>query len=361
VTGKSAGTATITATAQDGSGKSKSCTVTVTGGSGGGNQGSGITVTINPTQKTLNIGDTFQPTATASSGGIIWSVLPYGVVTVSSTGLVKAIGTGTATVTAKSAVDGSKFATCTVTVMLGTVIYDMTPEGSFFIDSLMDPNGPGGWTFVQSYKIWKLFESGNTVTASQIAQILGISSFPSSSVAVMQLSYNLSTFGMTLAEAEIRYQQERSSAIQVMLGFMVLNVISSLPYQNSVIRIGDSTFNPNSSLDMIEYSGLTGNVYFQKGSGYVLAEQTNLNFTNTTTAHMNNQGRAVPVQILKETITSTTPYPDPQGTSAKMHYTTMYRNGQMYNLEVLYDIDSNTIMHFMYSRNALGPLSAIPE
>jgi len=116
VTGKSAGTATITATAQDGSGKSKSCTVTVTGGSGGGNQGSGITVTINPTQKTLNIGNTFQPTATASSGGIIWSINATGTVTITSTGLVRAIDSGTVTVTARSTSDGSKLANCVVTV-----------------------------------------------------------------------------------------------------------------------------------------------------------------------------------------------------------------------------------------------------
>ena len=29
--------------------------------------------------------------------------------------------------------------------------------------------------------------------------------------------------------------------------------------------------------------------------------------------------------------------PDPRGSNATMYYTTMYKNGKMYNLEVLYD------------------------
>jgi hypothetical protein len=44
-----------------------------------------------------------------------------------------------------------------------------------------------------------------------------------------------------------------------------------------------------------------------------------------------------------------------------MHYTTMYKNGKMYNLEVLYDKATNTIYHFEYTRKAIGNLPKIPK
>lgn len=34
---------------------------------------------------------------------------------------------------------------------------------------------------------------------------------------------------------------------------------------------------------------------------------------------------------------------------------------EQYNLEVLYDKKTNTIMHFKYTREAIGPLLAIPK
>jgi hypothetical protein len=86
-----------------------------------------------------------------------------------------------------------------------------------------------------------------------------------------------------------------------------------------------------------------------------------LNFTDTTAKHMNDSNRAVPVQTLNDAISYSKAYPDPQGTSAKMYYSTMYRNGNLYNLEVLYDSTTNTIMHFEYTPKAIGPLPAISK
>lgn len=42
-----------------------------------------------------------------------------------------------------------------------------------------------------------------------------------------------------------------------------------------------------------------------------------------------------------------------------IYYTTMYKNGKMYNLEVLYDEISNTVYYFEYARKAMGNLPAI--
>jgi hypothetical protein len=85
------------------------------------------------------------------------------------------------------------------------------------------------------------------------------------------------------------------------------------------------------------------------------------NFTNTALEHMGNPGRRVPIQIMQDVIENSEGFPDPQGTSAKMYYERIFRNGKPYNLEVLYDNSTNTIMHFEYARKAMGPLQAIPK
>ena len=85
------------------------------------------------------------------------------------------------------------------------------------------------------------------------------------------------------------------------------------------------------------------------------------NFTETTLKHMENPDRRLPVSILDNAIKSTKGLPDPQSTKALMHYTQITRNGKKYNLEVLYDKSINEILHFKYSRDAMGPLKEIPK
>ncbi len=63
---------------------------------------------------------------------------------------------------------------------------------------------------------------------------------------------------------------------------------------------------------------------------------------------MNNPGRFVPVQTLIQAIKHGTASADPQGTKAIMYTIEMFKNGKAYNLEVLYDKASNTILHFLY-------------
>ncbi|WP_019555611.1 hypothetical protein [Propionispira raffinosivorans] len=76
---------------------------------------------------------------------------------------------------------------------------------------------------------------------------------------------------------------------------------------------------------------------------------------------MDNPDRFVPVQTLRDAIESTKACLDPRGSLAEMHYTTMTKNGQTYNLEVLYDKATNTVYHFEYTRKAIGDLPAIPK
>ena len=79
-------------------------------------------------------------------------------------------------------------------------------------------------------------------------------------------------------------------------------------------------------------------------------------FSGAAERHMENPERAVPVEILKEAIASGYPMPDPRESSAIMYYMIIYKNGKQYNLEVLYDPDTNTIFHFMYTKDPIGNL-----
>ena len=114
VTASAAGTAVITVTTDDGS-KTASCTITVLTPT--------ISVTgvsLNTTARTLNVNESFQLTATvapsnATNKNISWSSNNTSVATVSASGLVTARAAGTAIIRVTTA-DGSKTATCTVTV-----------------------------------------------------------------------------------------------------------------------------------------------------------------------------------------------------------------------------------------------------
>ena len=64
---------------------------------------------------------------------------------------------------------------------------------------------------------------------------------------------------------------------------------------------------------------------------------------------MAEKGRAVPIQILEQTIKGSKGVIDPRGSRALMHTTKMWKNGKAYNLEVLYDEATNSIWHFKYS------------
>lgn len=85
-----------------------------------------------------------------------------------------------------------------------------------------------------------------------------------------------------------------------------------------------------------------------------------LNFTSTTYNHMQDPSRYVPVTVLYQAITNGVSLSDPQGSGNKMmYYDVITRNGKQYNLEVLYDESTNTVYHFKYTENAIGPLEKV--
>ena len=117
VTAKGKGTAIIKATAADGSGENATCTVTVVTP-----KKSVSSVTLNKRSLTMQVGKTeilkvtVKPTS-AVIKNVIWTSSNTKVATVDSKGKVKAIGKGTATITATAADGSGKNAACKVTVV----------------------------------------------------------------------------------------------------------------------------------------------------------------------------------------------------------------------------------------------------
>ena len=117
VTAKGKGTAIIKATAADGSGENATCKVTVVTP-----KRSVSSVTLNKRRLTMQVGKTQTLSVTvkptnADIRNVIWTSSNTKVATVDSKGKVKAIGKGTATITATAADGSGKNAACKVTVV----------------------------------------------------------------------------------------------------------------------------------------------------------------------------------------------------------------------------------------------------
>jgi len=110
---------------------------------------------------------------------------------------------------------------------------------------------------------------------------------------------------------------------------------------------------------------IAGGVIFKalgKGIGALSGTggRATFNFTKTAGAHMDEVGRMIPVQILDDIIKAPLVTGiDTQGSRALMYYSQMLKNGKLYNVEVLYEKATNTIMHFKYTQKSLGTLPAI--
>jgi hypothetical protein len=104
---------------------------------------------------------------------------------------------------------------------------------------------------------------------------------------------------------------------------------------------------------------------FSPGKTGIVAsnERALLNFTGTAGKHMYEVERRIPMHILDKVIKSPMAIvKDPRGASnAMMHYSQVWKNGRLYNVEVLYEKTTNTISHFRYSRDPMGPLKKIPK
>jgi uncharacterized protein YjdB/regulation of enolase protein 1 (concanavalin A-like superfamily) len=114
----------------DASGSAKACgtttTVSVTG------------VSVSPTTVSLSVGGTEQLTATiapttATTKTVSWKSSNTAIATVSSSGLITAVAAGSATITVTTT-DGSKTATCAVTISASGEAFVPDPSKTYYID-----------------------------------------------------------------------------------------------------------------------------------------------------------------------------------------------------------------------------------
>ena len=91
------------------------------------------------------------------------------------------------------------------------------------------------------------------------------------------------------------------------------------------------------------------------------SEKLIFNFKPAAAAHMLNKERVIPILILEKAINGAEHIvSDPRElTKAKMYYSKIWKGGKQYNVEVLFDADTNTIYHFKYTNKKLGPLTKI--
>lgn len=169
VTGVAAGTAKITATTEDGS-YTASVTITVDAQTLAG-------ISLSPTSASLKIGKTVQltvsytPSNTTSSKTVTWSSSNTKVAKVSSSGVVTAIGYGTATITATV---GSCTATCSVTVSMDAMecVPVANTDGSVTI-SWDAVDGVTGYYVYRDDDCIKMIKDASTTTYTDTAANAG--------------------------------------------------------------------------------------------------------------------------------------------------------------------------------------------
>ncbi len=86
-------------------------------------------------------------------------------------------------------------------------------------------------------------------------------------------------------------------------------------------------------------------------------QRRQFNFSVAAAKQMDRSVRMIPLHIIDGIITDPIAIlSDPRGSSALMYYSKFCKNGKMYNAEILYHEPTNTIYHFLYQREKLGPL-----
>ena len=145
---------------------------------------------------------------------------------------------------------------------------------------------------------------------------------------------------LRLTQASIQYNNSQ------LLG--ILNISANVALGEAVGVIGTST-------------GVGPKGAFQSNAQQsILESKAGVNFTETTIKRFVNSQRTVNALDLKRAI-GTQAFPDPQGSGASAYYMPILRNGKSYNLKVIYNEETNTIFHFHYSRQAMGPLPKIKK
>ena len=162
VTGVAAGNVSITATSTTNPSITASCNVTV--------QKIAVTgVNLNKTSTSLQIGQNETLTATvlpanATNKGVTWSSSAPGFASVDQTGKVTAVAAGSATITAASAEDNTKTATCAVTVTAAPPVPEsgLTKHVPDIYDAKTVAGGYGGKLTVDGGREFEVYYASRT-------------------------------------------------------------------------------------------------------------------------------------------------------------------------------------------------------
>jgi hypothetical protein len=179
---------------------------------------------------------------------------------------------------------------------------------------------------------WQDFDATVTRGAARLANIFGAGYGPNANLPVLESWWN-QKFGN---------------------GTIYTVPMTPYGYWPASDKLADQTITL-ATVAFAETSLLRGTTALAAGSG----EAGLYNFGKTAAEHMQNPARQVPIQILDDVIKNTKGLPDPEGSNALMHYSTISKNEKLYNLEVLHDEATNSIWHFEYTTKAIGPLPAI--
>ena len=105
---------------------------------------SAVAVNVSPTTSNLQAGQTLQATATvtgSANSAVVWASSAAGVASVSSTGLIRAITAGTATITATSQADPARTASAAVTVAQSTTTTNLDIPALYLVQSVQQLDG----------------------------------------------------------------------------------------------------------------------------------------------------------------------------------------------------------------------------
>ena len=209
VTAVGNGTATITVTTTDGTNISKTCSVTVRTPVTG--------VTVSPTSLNLNAGSTYTLTktvapSTASNQNVTWSSSNTNVATVNSSGVVTAVGNGTATITCTSSENSSLKGTCSVTVTTAVTSVTVSPTtlslnvgGTYTLSKTVLPStasNPNVTWSTSSTSVATVDSSGKvTAVAKGTCTITCTSSADSSKKGTCSVTVNQQATGITIVPA----------------------------------------------------------------------------------------------------------------------------------------------------------------
>ena len=132
------------------------------------------------------------------------------------------------------------------------------------------------------------------------------------------------------------------------------NSIDSIKNMHSAVIEGEKNYKRDKNItDFVFTAGLTvvsipvAKIASSSATTTFVTE-SGINIAHKAAEHLGEKGRYVPISILETAIKYGIAKPDPQGSRATMYYIEMFKNGEPYTLEVLYDKVSNTIWHFLY-------------